>query len=360
MTAANLANYSTRNATISADALALQERDEFRARGWLKVVAPAKVNLFLGIGERRPDGYHEARTVMHALALHDTLYMRRKTPLDETFGTNEPQVQLVGCQDVEVPAISSADNLAYKAVKQLEAEFQNAQPNDASAGVNNTFSDLVLRIEKHIPFQGGLGGASTDAAAALIGAAVLNGIASNHPALERAARSLGADVCFFLRGGCAYLEGTGDTFVHALRPGKSAVALIKPAGGVSTAAAYRAFDEHPLPVNSALLETASAVTAAEDVPLFNNLAPAAESLMPALAEVRDWAGAHSGVTQALLCGSGATTFALCEDAAVAFKVVSDARRQGLWAHATSLCALSAAIVGNEEAVGVVGSSHVDC
>lgn len=366
MTATAFVSQSAQRETIAADALALQERDQFRADGWLKVIAPAKVNLFLGIGARRPDGYHEAHTVMHALALHDILYLRRKTPLDETYASGEPEVQLVSCMDVEVPAISSADNLAFKAIKRLEAELQDASLAVAASEAGTfgdeagAFGDLVLRIEKHIPFQGGLGGASADAAAALVGAAAMNGIAPDHPALERAARGLGADICFFLRGGCAYLEGTGDMFVHALQPGKKALVLIKPAGGVSTAAAYRTFDEHPLPIDPALLARASSATVAADVPLFNNLAPAAESLMPELAAVRNWALARPGVTGAQLCGSGATTFALCEDAAAAFKLVADARHQGLWAHATSLCALSAAAVGNAGAACAVGSAAPDC
>ena len=65
---------------ITADAVALQERDEFRPDGWMKVIAPAKVNLHLAIGGKRADGYHDAATVMHALTLHDVVYLRRKQP----------------------------------------------------------------------------------------------------------------------------------------------------------------------------------------------------------------------------------------------------------------------------------------
>ena len=68
---------------ITADAVALQERDEFRAQGWLKLIAPAKVNLHLAIGARRDDGYHDAVSVLHALNLHDVVYMRRKLPMPQ-------------------------------------------------------------------------------------------------------------------------------------------------------------------------------------------------------------------------------------------------------------------------------------
>ena len=60
----------TKPADITADAVALQERDQFRAAGWTKIVAPAKVNLHLAIGARRDDGYHDAVSIMHALMIH--------------------------------------------------------------------------------------------------------------------------------------------------------------------------------------------------------------------------------------------------------------------------------------------------
>ena len=86
---------------ITADAVALQERDEFRAQGWLKLIAPAKVNLHLAIGARRDDGYHDAVSVMHALNLHDVVYMRRK-PADAEEPAR-PSTRLVACGDVTVP-----------------------------------------------------------------------------------------------------------------------------------------------------------------------------------------------------------------------------------------------------------------
>ena len=222
--------------TITADAVALQERDEFRPDGWLKVIAPAKVNLHLAIGAKRADGYHEAATVMHALNLHDVVYLRRSMPDEQPAdcragsGRVVPTVHMVaGDPSIVLPELSSADNLAARAVVVLADALQ--LPEDAT--------NLQIRIEKSIPAQAGLGGGSTNAAAALVGAARLWSLPADDPAIEQVAKTLGADVAFFLRGGCAYLEGTGDTFVHALQPSKQAVALVKPEGGVSTAQAYR-------------------------------------------------------------------------------------------------------------------------
>ena len=306
---------------ITADAVALQERDEFRAQGWLKLIAPAKVNLHLAIGARRDDGYHDAVSVMHALNLHDVVYMRRK-PADAEEPAR-PSTRLVACGDVTVPELASEDNIATKAVAKLAERFGRED-----AGIE-------IRIEKNIPAQGGLGGGSSDAAAALVGAARLWGIDPNDPAIEQTARQLGSDVAFFLHGGCSCYEGTGDVFIRALEPSKRSVALVKPEGGVSTAEAYRAFDAQPQPIPGELADQVRAVAAADDITLFNNLAAASEALMPQLADIRTWLLAQSGVESALLCGSGATTFAVCDSFAQACQVVADARKMGLWARATS-------------------------
>ncbi len=310
---------------ITADAVALQERDTFCAQGWLKLVSPAKVNLHLAIGARRPDGYHEAATVMQALNLHDVVYIRRKLPDDAE--PEVPSVRMVSCGDVVAPDLPSASNIAAKAVIAL-AQL-----------VGGGDTGLEIRIEKNIPAQGGLGGGSSNAAAALLGTALLWGLAPDDPAIEQAARSLGSDVAFFLHGGCSYYEGTGEKFVRALQPSKRAVALVKPDGGVSTAEAYRTFDADPRPIPEEVARAVLAAESADDVALFNNLAPASEMLMPKLGEVRQWLSSQSGVRGVLLCGSGATTFAICDDFACACQVVAEARKLGLWARSTSFGSL---------------------
>ena len=214
---------------MTADAIAIQELDEFRAQGWTKLIAPAKVNLYLAIGACRDDGYHDAATVMHTLNLHDVVYVRRNPE-----GGNAPVARMVARGDIVVPDLASEDNIACKAVNALAAK--TGRLDDCA---------IEIRIEKNVPAQAGLGGGSSDAAAALVGAAQLWGLDPSDPAIEQTAREIGADVAFFLHGGCAYLEGTGGTFVHNLAPSKRSVALVKPEGGVSTGAAYCAFDDSP-------------------------------------------------------------------------------------------------------------------
>ena len=333
-------NWSLRNmsktSSITVDAAALQERDEFRPEGWVKAISPAKVNLHLAIGERRPDGYHSAATIMHALNLHDIVYMRRSL---------EPEAKctIVPLGDIELPPIPLQENLAFKAITKLAEAL--------SLPANATQVDI--RIEKNIPAQAGLGGGSSNAAAALLGFAALSGIDTKDPAIEAVARSLGADCAFFLHGGCSYLEGTGDTFVHDLAPSKRCVALVKPDGGVSTAEAYRRFDNQPEYATAELAQQVSCAQSADDVALFNNLAPAAESLMPELATVRSWLADRPETDDALLCGSGATTFAPCRDFNGACEVVAAAREHGWWARVTSFSSIRAAVLSGAAAGGAL-------
>ena len=321
----------------------------FLGPGSLKLVSPAKVNLLLAIGDRRPDGYHEARTIMHALALHDTLYVAAApATADEVAqaaaaartdqAVGGPADNLLVTIDLSDRtgadlAVPAAANLVFKAADRLARALGRELP-----------ECLSVRIEKHIPAQGGLGGGSSNAATMLVALARLWNVAPDDGRVEEVARSLGADVAFFLRGGCAQLGGTGETWERSLTPSNQAVVLVKPAAGVSTAEAYRAFDTNPMPVAPSVLATADAAEAAAEVPLANNLAAPAEVLLPELAEVRAWLAARAGAENVLLCGSGSTTFALVDTFEEASTLAVEAGKRGWWARPTNLSALRAAVV----------------
>lgn len=313
------------------------EVDPFLRPGALRVIAPAKVNLFLGIGQRRADGYHDALSIMHSLALHDVVWMRRE-PLGYPDGAQDhdagPKVSATMRFAAGLPAVDvdDDDNLAVRAVRMLARE--------TGCGAGET---VVVHVEKAIPAQAGLGGGSSDAAAALVGACRFWGLGADDARVVRVARKLGADVAFFLHGGCAALSGVGDEFHHVLEPMKSPVALIKPVQGVSTAAAYRLFDEDPQPVDQQRYDRAFAAKQAAEVPLTNNLVPAAESLLPELAEIRRWAQGQPGAQNVLMSGSGSATFVVCESFAAATALVAAARARGWWARATSFSPLGAAL-----------------
>lgn len=332
--------------------------EAFLGYGSVKLVAPAKVNLFLAVGDKREDGYHDVVNVMNALALHDTLYLHvgrvergsadaayldkaaagEELDLPDYYAIGGPENNLLiyvdavdkgGVGDLGVP---TRDNIIAKAADALARELGRSAR-----------EKVAVRLEKNIPHQGGLGGGSSDAAAALVGLARYWGVTVDDPAVVKVARGLGADVAFFLNGGCALFTGVGEQFVRSLPARKDAVLLVKPEGGVSTPAAYRAFDEAPVIIEPAVMEAALSAENAIDVPLVNNLTPAAEQLLPELAEVRAWALAQEGVKEAMLCGSGATTFAIVEDFATACELASAAQRNGWWARATMMSSLRAAI-----------------
>lgn len=303
----------------------------FNRPGSVKLVAPAKVNLYLEIGERRPDGYHDVVTVMHALLLHDVIRMR--------LGSADQGAGLVidltcrACEGLDPLDVDPQENIVAKAIRRL------------AHAIGRTLDETVIvDIEKHIPAQAGLGGGSSDAAAALVGAARLWNLAPDDERIEEVARSLGADVAFFLHGGCVCLTGVGDVFEHRLDPMKSFVVLVKPEGGVSTAAAYRAFDESPSRISAA--DQAAALSAADAgaVPLRNNLVPASEQLLPVLAEIRAWAEGQEEVEASLMSGSGSAVFAVCRSFEGASRVAAQAQARGWWARSTMFAPARAAAV----------------
>lgn len=325
----------------------------FMGPNTVKLVAPAKVNLALAIGARREDGYHDVDTVMHALALHDVVYLHREEATTDEVAqaaagaeaANRADVALGGPADnllvsidladrADCPlAVPAADNLAFAAADRLARAVGRDVP-----------EHVQLRIEKHIPAQGGLGGGSSDAAAVLVGLANAWDIAPDDERVLAVARGLGADVAFFLHGGCAQLDGAGEMLRRRLAPSNRAVVVVKPAPGVSSAAAYRRFDEVPVPVPPEVIAAIGQADSADAVPLFNNLAPAAEALVPELAEVRQWLADQALQDGVLLSGSGSATFALTDSFAEASRIATAAMARGWWARPTTLSGLRAAVV----------------
>ena len=330
----------------------------------VKVIAPAKVNLVLGIGPKREDGFHDVDTVMHALLLHDTVVItsvpgkqnigpvydevfllkpatladtENHSPLMENLHIGVSCVTHGGVEPLDVP---TENNIVYKAAMELAYALQHTQE-----------ETIHIHIDKSIPHGGGLGGGSADAAATLVALCALWGVAVDDERVVRVAGELGADVAFFLQGGCARMSGKGEIFEAQLTPAKTSVVLVRPDQGVSTPQAYKTFDEDPEFPSDSLRERVVAAQTAQEAGLYNNLAGAAEKLVPELVEVREWLQAADGVVcdeqgcpQVLLCGSGSTTFALCEDAAHAYAIAAEAKKKGWWSRATNLSSVRAAVM----------------
>ncbi len=191
----------------------------------LKVRAFAKINLTLDVFSRRADGYHGLASVMQAISLHDTLTLTRR----EEPGIGFTCAALDGS---DVPADET--NLAYRAA--LSA-FQAAS--EAGVGID---SGVTIHLEKRIPSQAGLGGGSSDAAAALLSVNSLFGLKLSVETLHRCAAALGSDVPFFLTGGTATARGRGENLTALPDMPPCWLVVVKPEESVSTGWAYTQLD----------------------------------------------------------------------------------------------------------------------
>ena len=146
--------------------------------------APAKLNLFLHINGRRPDGYHELQTLFILLDHCDELII---TPDESNQIRIEP----------EIPGLPLTQNLIYRAAMLLKARSE--RPLGAH-----------IRLDKHLPMGGGLGGGSSDAATTLVALKYLWQLGLTEEELAQLGRTLGADVPVFVRGRAAFAEGVGE------------------------------------------------------------------------------------------------------------------------------------------------------
>ncbi len=296
------------------------------------IISPAKVNLVLAVGEKQESGFHEVQTIMHSLALHDTLSMRR---FDDE-GSGEGLQVMLKCESsftIDPLLIKAEDNIAYKAVVELAKALGRTQD-----------ETIEMVLNKVIPAEAGLGGGSSNAAAALVGAATLWGVGVEDERVQEVASRLGADVSFFLKGGCARLSGKGDVFEAQLEPRSGFVLLVRPDAGVSTGKAYAAFDEDPVLPGSGYLSSIAALDAAADVLLYNNLEKAACSVTPVVAEVLEWGRAAAGEENVVLCGSGSAVCCIFDSYQAACEASVEARKHEWWTRVTSFSPLGAAIV----------------
>ena len=184
------------------------------------VRAHAKINLDLRVGGRRRDGYHDLRTILQSVGLHDTLTLRAVEG-----GCR------VRCSAPGVP--SGTDNLVHRAAQGLWTEL----------GGRGEVRGVAVTLRKRIPAAAGLGGGTADAVAALRGLCLLWGRTPPPVRLHALAAGVGADGPFFLVGGTALGVGRGDEVYPLAEQPPRWVAVAVPPDGVSTAAAYGWLDE---------------------------------------------------------------------------------------------------------------------
>ncbi len=251
----------------------------------MQIHAPAKLNLCLYLGPRRPDGLHELCSLFEPLALADLIEV------------GEAERDAVLCPAVE------GENLAARALAALRDAGWRAPP-------------LRIEIEKRTPVAAGLGGGSADAAA------VLRLAAGEVADIERIAARLGADVPSQLTPALALVRGAGERVDRLPEPAPHAVVLLPGGGGLSTAEVFAEADRLGLGRSAEQLEglarSLREVAGAGASPLdyrellVNDLEPAAISLRPRIGEALG-ALRHAGAAHVLLTGSGPTAFGLFAD-----------------------------------------------
>lgn len=312
-------------------------------KNYVRLIAPAKVNLVLAVGRTREDGFHSVDTIMHSLALHDSLTMRRFEEDEELIiggqnyeASNDRLSIVLKCEtsgDIDALDVSPEDNIVYKAVRELADELGRTE-----------HETIHILLSKVIPAEAGLGGGSSNAAAALLGAAMLWGIDPQDERIYRVACRLGADVAFFLKGGCSYLSGKGEVFERSLEPRRGFVVLVRPDAGVSTGKAYAAFDNNAIYPDPEYVKGLAKIDRADDVAFWNNLTDAARAVTPEVAEVLDWAHDRASEESTVLCGSGSAICIVCDSYKQAYEFSLDAFKRGWWNRITSFAPIGAAVL----------------
>lgn len=264
------------------------------------VRAHAKINLDLRVLGPRLDGYHELRTVFQSIALHDVLEcVPREGPL------------AIECETAGVPLDGS--NLVWRAAEALWRALRRRTP----------VRDVLIRLRKNIPLQAGLGGGSSDAAAALMALARLWKVPLRPAQLTDVAATLGADVPFFLAGGTALGLGRGDEVYPLADLPRHWIVLLVPGFGVSTADAYNWYD------SERDLSRGGSAREAQHVPgpwpsraaqMINDLEAPIARHHPELDQMRN-ALRRAGALAAAMSGSGSAVFGLFQKRADALAAV---------------------------------------
>jgi 4-diphosphocytidyl-2-C-methyl-D-erythritol kinase len=254
----------------------------------VRVRAFAKINVTLRVLGIRQDGYHELRTVLQTVALHDRLLFE---PTRRAF---EIASDHTGCP-------VDRTNLVWRAAALV---WRGAGHRGAPQGVRIT-------INKRIPIRAGLGGGSSDAAAALRVLSSWWDPSIEPSRLHRLASTLGADVPFFLQGGAALGVERGDQLFALAEPPPAWVVLAQPDFGVSTAEAYRWFDER---LRASKVEPRAGTRRSPRPPGpyrdgGNDLQPPVEERHPAIVRLTSALRRH-GAVWAAMSGSGSAVFGL--------------------------------------------------
>lgn len=285
----------------------------------IEVQAPAKINLFLEVLARRADGYHEIETHMTPVGVYDTLSLE---------ATSGPEIRLNSRWAAGLRAGASGGeaglgdlppaekNIVYKAASLLQERSGCAQ-------------GAEIRLVKRIPSAAGLGGASSDAAAALVAANLAWGLGWTDEQLLRLAAELGSDIPFFLGRASAICRGRGEQ-IEPIGPVHMHIVVARPPTGLSTPQVYRACRPAEQPARLSDLQAGLGKGSWSQVKLslVNRLEEPARQLTPWIARLRrelDQAGSLAGQ----MSGSGSSCFGICHSRRHARRTASRLRSRNV-------------------------------
>lgn len=278
--------------------------------GALRLPAPAKVNLALRVLGRRPDGFHELETIFQAIDLQDELVIAPGTAPGVTL-------EVVAVTGRGLPVAAGDDNLVVRAARAVLARVRRE-------------TEIRFRLLKRIPAGGGLGGGSSDAAAALRLTNALLGDPLDETCLASLAVELGADVPFFLLGGTCYARGIGERLCRIERPPHFEFVLVLPSFGTSTVRVFELLGARLIaaaPRGSVdVIEPPTATEIAAMLVQGNDLERAAVQCTPALRSLREEIVA-AGIADVRMSGSGSTLFVARSTAAEADRVLATLRER---------------------------------
>lgn len=269
----------------------------------------AKVNLSLRVLGKRSDGYHEIVTVLQTVSLHDDLHLVKR---------DDEQV-ILSCDSPAVP--TDETNLILRAARTLSSKY-------------HLRSGADILLEKRIPIRGGLGGASANAAIALLGLARLWNVDLNLAQLIDIGSELGADVPFFFFGGRALATGIGTSLRTISDSAPVDLLIVTPKGGISTTEAYSALKAKALTsTDPASILTRSFfeefLTDSHQWPLRNDFENVIFEKEPEILRVQK-ALLEAGAGNVLLAGSGSSVFGIFDGVEAQQRALGEIKAEAGW------------------------------
>ncbi len=300
----------------------------------IEIHTPAKLNLFLEVLFRREDGFHEIETLMTSISIYDTIYFSTRTDhqlrltCGWAHGTRaRSSGELTSGQRVgDLP--EGGDNIVLQAVDRLQKH----------SGVR---SGASIRLVKRIPSSSGLGGASSDAAAALVAANSAWKLGCSRDELRTVAAEIGSDVPFFLDCGSAMCRGRGERIQPVVGLPRMHFAVVRPPEGLSTPRVFKQCRPPADPVRAGDLLDALrfGCPSTWSRHLMNRLQETAERMSPWIQRIRRVFD-RVGCLGHQMSGSGSCYFGICRNGRDARRIarILRANRLGLSMHANTVTA----------------------